>query len=142
MRRMLFLLIVPFALSADAGVVQSSDDPELRAAMHQAIEAGRSASPDMYLAGVVESISEPRCDGEGNARRCTFEANVIEALASKIVGEGETLWLTGEIPEGTRVLGFFVPEKGGAVWSATYRVVDPGESARAEFEKALKMAGL
>jgi hypothetical protein len=67
---------------------------------------------------------------------------VVRALASKIVGEGETIRIVGEVEPGKSVLGFFIPSRGGRTWSATFLSFDTGAARQAEFEKALKMAGL
>lgn len=143
MTRIVIFAALFLALPAHAGIVATSEGPDETDVAFRAIQDGVSRSPEMYLAGVIESIATPRCEGEGNRRRCTYEAKVVQSLASKIVGEGETIRVVGEVGPGKGVLGFFIPPSGpGDAWSATFLSFDTGASKQAQFEKALKMAGL
>ena len=129
-------------LPAHAGIVATSDGPDETDLAFEAVREGLSRSPEIYLAGIVESVGVPRCEGEGNRRRCAYEARVVRALASKIVGEGETLRVVGEIESGKEVLGFFIPSGSGDTWNATFLSFETGAAKQEQFERALKMAGL
>jgi hypothetical protein len=136
------VIALSMVLPVHAGIVATGGGPDETDLAFRAVQDGVSRSPEMFLAGTVESTAAPLCRGEGNLRRCSYEATVVRVLASRIVGEGETIRMTGEVEPGKRVLGFFIPSGSGDTWNATFLSFDTGEAKQAQLEKALKMAGL
>lgn len=122
-----------------SGLAHAEDDPVLLG-----IREGLSRSPDHFVAGILEVVSDPRCEGEPPRRSCVQKVEIVESLASRIVGEGETVEIVGERATGSRLLAFLIPvgPSRPGVYAATHLSFDTGGTARGDLERALRREGL
>lgn len=122
-----------------SGLVHAEDDPVLLG-----VREGLKRSPGHFVAGLLEVVSDPRCEGEAPRRSCVQNVEIVESLASMIVGEGETVEIVGERPVGSRLFAFLIPvgPSRPGVYAATHLSFDTGGTARGDLERALRREGL
>jgi len=104
------------------------------------VRLGLERSPHDYLAGQFEALADPACESRGGAEICLQDARIVELYSSRgnDLEAGETVTLLGEVPKGSKTLGFMIPAlMKPKAYGGTY-VVGYSADAKEIFVEALR----
>ncbi len=127
------------------GLLMAAEGPGQPRLVGSGVVEGLRRSPDLYVAAVLEAITEARCTDPKAAATCTQEAKIVEVLAShgRAFKPGDVIVFGNRGVVGSQYVAFLVPTKGDAnVYGATSLAIGASDEARNQLVADLRAAGL